>query len=43
VRLEDAWPRGALEYELSNSQNVDLFKGRGAAIDKLIRLLGSAK
>jgi hypothetical protein len=40
VRIEDAWPSGALEYELSNVQNVDLFKGRDTGINKLIRLLG---
>ena len=40
VRIEDTWPSGALEYELSNAQNVDLFKGRDAAISRLIRLLG---
>jgi hypothetical protein len=42
VRIEDTWPSGALEYELLNAQNVDLFKGRDAAISRLIRLLGPA-
>jgi hypothetical protein len=43
VRIEDTWPNGALEYELSNAQNIDLFKGRDTAIGKLIRLLDHAK
>jgi hypothetical protein len=43
VRIEDAEKKGAFEYELSNSQNVDLFRMRGAAIDRILKLVGQKK
>jgi hypothetical protein len=42
VRIENTWPSGALEYELSNAQNIDLFKDRDREISRLILLLGPA-
>jgi hypothetical protein len=35
IRIEDAIPRGAFEYEFSTSQYIDLFKNRESGIGRL--------
>jgi hypothetical protein len=42
VRIEDAAPKGAFEYELSNSQYIDFFKNRDAAIARMTQVLRRA-